>query len=208
MRPSGRMTAFEEHRLAGGAIAGDADALQALWQSHRRWVAAVLLAHMPRDAELDDLLQEVALTMVRHVHTVKDPTALKPWLRTVAVNAARSAGRRERVARTKVLPFVAQEARRQADEAQSRGNPAQSDSGASALGIAHSLPPEYREPLLLRAVRGMTYRQIADVLGVPMTTIETRIARARRMVRQELAALEGQSPDHDPVRPAEKDGAS
>lgn len=189
-RPDGRMTVFEEHRLAGGAIAGDADALQALWQAHRRWVAAVLLAHMPRGAELDDLLQEVALSLVRHVHTLKDPAAVKPWLRTIAINAARTAGRRAKVAKEKVLPFVAGEARRQAEVSAGKENPAQSDTGDSALRIAQSLPPEYREPLLLRAVRGMTYRQIADVLGVPMTTVETRIARARRMVKQELAALE------------------
>jgi len=186
------MTVFEEHRLAGGAIAGDADALQALWQSHRRWVAAVLLAHMPRGSELDDLLQEVALSLVRHVHTLKDPASVKPWLRTIAINAARTAGRREKVAKEKVLPFITDEARRQAEVSAARENPAQSDTGASALTIAQSLPPEYREPLLLRAVRGMTYRQIADVLGVPMTTVETRIARARRMVKQELPALEGQ----------------
>jgi RNA polymerase sigma-70 factor (ECF subfamily) len=48
------------------------------------------------------------------------------------------------------------------------------------------LPEHYREPLLLRAVRGMSYRQIADTLGVPITTVETRLARARRMLRDEL----------------------
>jgi RNA polymerase sigma-70 factor (ECF subfamily) len=48
------------------------------------------------------------------------------------------------------------------------------------------LPPEYREPLLLRCLRGMSYRQIGEVLDLPVTTIETRLARARRMIRSEL----------------------
>ena len=89
-RPNERMTVFEEHRLADGAIAGDAEAVQALWHAHRRWVAAILLAHKPREAELDDLLQEVAVQLVKHVHTLKDPAAVRPWLRTIAINLARS----------------------------------------------------------------------------------------------------------------------
>lgn len=177
------MTVFEETRLAGGAIAGDANAVQALWQAHRRWVAAILLAHKPREAELDDLLQEVAVQLVRHVHTLKDPASVRPWLRTIAINLARSAGRRQRVVR-KSLPFLAQEAGAEAQHA--ARDVEVGEQGRRALEVAQTLPPEYREPLLLRAVRGMSYRQIADVMGVPMTTIETRLARARRMLREEL----------------------
>lgn len=183
------MTAFEEHRLAGGAIAGDADAVQALWHAHRRWVAAILLAHKPRSSELDDLLQEVAMTLVRQIHTLQDPTLVKPWLRTIAINLARSAGRRDRVAKQKVMPVVAASAERETRLNESRGGPDEIES-TRALELASRLPPEYREPLLLRAVRGMSYRQIADVMGVPMTTIETRLARARKMLKHELEQLD------------------
>ncbi|HEV8259385.1 MAG TPA: sigma factor-like helix-turn-helix DNA-binding protein, partial [Burkholderiales bacterium] len=49
-----------------------------------------------------------------------------------------------------------------------------------------SLPSEYREPLLLRCVQSMTYQQISEILDLPVTTIETRLARARRMLREEI----------------------
>lgn len=39
--------------------------VEAWWMTHRRWLAAVLLAHMPREADLEDLLQEVALVVKR-----------------------------------------------------------------------------------------------------------------------------------------------
>ncbi len=182
-----RMTVFEERRLAGGAIAGDAAAVEALWHAHRRWVAAVLLAHKPREAELDDLLQEVAVALVRHVSTLNDPAAVRPWLRSIAINTARSAGRRQRVVK-KVMPIVTAEAKRQA-EAGEAAAARLADAGSLALDLARNLPEEYREPLLLRAIRGMSYRQIADVMGVPMTTIETRLARARRMLKEEMERL-------------------
>ena len=43
-----------------------------------------------------------------------------------------------------------------------------------------------REPLLLRCVRGLSYQQISTILELPVTTIETRLARARRMLREEM----------------------
>ena len=43
---------------------GDIGAQQELWRAHRRWVAAIILAHRPRSVEVDDLMQEVALKLV------------------------------------------------------------------------------------------------------------------------------------------------
>ena len=63
---------------------------------------------------------------------------------------------------------------------------------------ALSLPLAYREPLMLRCVRAMSYQQISDVLDLPVTTIETRLARARRMLREELGEAEPSAPE--PVR--------
>src|SRR5258706_15797327 len=72
----------------------DHEELKRLWEENRRWVAALLLVHKPRWADLDDLLQEVATTLVSKGHEVRDAALLKPWLRTVATNAARLAARR------------------------------------------------------------------------------------------------------------------
>lgn len=190
---------FEEHTLAGDAIAGNESSLQALWQRHRRWVAAILLAHKPRDAELDDLLQEVAMSLVKNIHTLADPALVRPWLRSVAINAARSAGRKQRVVR-RAMPIVAEQTRRAADAEDHGQRTAASDAdlGKLALEAAQSLPPEYREPLILRAVRGMSYRQIADIMNVPMTTVETRLARARRMLKAQLEQPASSRKDQQP----------
>jgi len=157
--------------------------LREVWSDNRRWVAAILLAHKPKDAELDDLLQEVAMTLVRRIHDVRDPSKIRPWLRTVSINAARAAGRKKKV-RLRLVPTggdVEQAPAPENDESEALKNEA-----ARALEAAQRLHPDYREPLLLRCVRGMSYRRIAQTLELPVTTIETRIARARRMVRDEI----------------------
>lgn len=58
------------------------------------------------------------------------------------------------------------------------------------MTLAMQLPDGYREPLLMKAVQGMSYREIGEVLGLPETTVETRIARGRRMLRELAEAPE------------------
>ncbi len=175
------------------AIRGDADAVRRVWLENRRWVAAVLLAHKPREAELEDLLQDVAMTVVRTVSKVRDPAMLKPWLRTVAINAARAAGRTTKRKRRVMGP--------RAEDLSPEGSIGPGTEGADEpverkeqstrlTRLAATLPDGYREPLILKCVRGMSYRQIGELMGLPETTIETRIARGRRMLR-ELAIGDG-----------------
>lgn len=166
----------------------DHEELQRLWEENRRWVAALLLAHKPRWADLDDLLQEVAATLVSKGHEIRDAGALKPWLRTVATNIARLAARRGKLRLHGSLDA--------AEEENPSGGPAdttelrpvqaatQSEEASRLLELAKQLPDGYREPLLLKSVQGLSYRQIGHILNIPETTVETRIARARKQLRE------------------------
>lgn len=169
-------------RLVQQAILGDRDAVCALWENHRRWVAAILLAHLPREAELDDLLQEVAASVVSRIGGLRDPGAFKPWLRAVALNAASTAGRRRPSRAVRALArlgLVKDEAGSDQTESEQ-----ELDEGRRVMELARRLPAGYREPLLLRCVQGMSYREIGEATGLPETTVETRIARGRRMLRE------------------------
>jgi RNA polymerase sigma-70 factor (ECF subfamily) len=50
----------------------------------------------------------------------------------------------------------------------------------------HSLPPRYRAFAVLRDLEGMSYEQIAEVTGLPLDTVKTRISRARALLRRKL----------------------
>ena len=178
------MTGEAGQRNGPRAASQDPATVGAQWREHRRWIAAVLLAHMPRHAELEDLLQDVALTFVARGHELREPAALRGWLRTVALNTARMAARRVRLpvadsaGESEHLPDPAVERReRQRDAAVEADR---------ALRLTRELPDPYREALLLRCVDGLSQKQIAETLGVPETTVETRLARARRMLRERL----------------------
>ncbi|XVJ57845.1 MAG: sigma-70 family RNA polymerase sigma factor [Tepidisphaera sp.] len=163
--------------------------LRRIWEDNRRWVAAILLAYKPRWADLEDLLQEVASSMVAKSSELRDPGAIRPWLRQVAINAARLAGRKGKLRLTKSLEESgpAEPGTIVPPESPTQAAPAvlgREEECRRMNELLASLPDGYREPLYLKAVQSLSYRQIGHILGLPETTVETRIARARRMIRE------------------------
>jgi RNA polymerase sigma-70 factor (ECF subfamily) len=186
----GAQPGADDARLIEAAMSGDGEAIRLVWDRHRRWVAALLLAYKPREADLEDLLQGVAVTLVRRIDELREPGAFKPWLRSVAINAARLSGRKQTLARKhgrRLRLLVEQESQPPAAPDVAT---AQREDARRLLDLAMGLPETYREPLLLRCMQGMSYREIGEVTGLPETTIETRIARGRRMLREMAAAQE------------------
>jgi RNA polymerase sigma-70 factor (ECF subfamily) len=168
---------------------GDQLAQQELWNTHRRWVAAIILAHRPRSVEVDDLMQEVALKLVDKLDTLRDPEAFRPWLRQIVINVCRGAGRALKPTLSINHAFPNSESSSHTIDVpatDTQDSVERADLARHLLDQVMGLPPEYREPLLLRAMGCLSYQQISEMLGLPVTTIETRLARARRMVREEM----------------------
>ena len=173
----------ESLAVVGRAIDGDRKALDQLWRQHRGWLAAVVMAHMPNEAELEDLMQEIAVAVVKAIHKLKDPQSVRPWLRSVALNTVKTAGRRTTIDRRNRLK-ITQDARTIEivnDEKDAK------QQVRETLMLLRDLPEHYREPLLLKAVRGLSQQHIAQVLGVPVKTVETRLSRARKMLSEQMA---------------------
>jgi len=182
-----------EARLHARAAQGEVEAIESVWRRNRRWIAAVLAAHAPRGVEIEDLLQEVAATFLAKAREIRDAASVRGWLRVVAVNEARMAARDRGIERKSLARFAASW----------RGESADRHAAAEAretLELLARLPAQYAEPLLLQAGQGLSQRELAEILDVPETTIETRLARARRMLRQLVAEDELR---RDEIRAAE-----
>lgn len=183
-----------ERSVEEAALRGDRRAVTALWHCHRRWVAAVLLTYKPRSEDLEDLLQDVAMTMISKIGTVREAGNIRAWLRTVAINIARAAGRSERARPVQRLDHQSPETlnglHAPAGPRDGGGNggggagPGFNEEAQRVMRLAESLPEGYREPLMLKAVYGMRTRQISTLLDLPEATVDTRVSRARRMLRE------------------------
>ncbi len=174
--------------VVGAAMRGDRAAMETLWCQHRRWIAAVLLVHKSSCDLVEDLLQDVAMTFVKKIGSVRDPCNIRAWLRTVAINAARASARS-----AKARPWLRTTDAANAAPATGSIRPQDvslDDEAARLLLLVSQLPDAYREPLTLRAVHGLRGKHIASILGLAEATVETRIARARRMLRERMESCE------------------
>lgn len=179
------MQTLDDADLLLHAQAGDRSAQERLWERHRRWLAAVLVLHASREADVDDLLQEVATTFVTKIDSLRDPATLPGWLRSVALNAARMSARGLRRRRAAVERFAREVPGREERETRNGGA---TDAAARLRERLSGLPDGYAEPLLLRLVHDFSYARIAEILDLPETTVENRIVRGRRMLRERAAA--------------------
>ena len=59
------------------------------------------------------------------------------------------------------------------------------------------LPVEFREVLVLRELEGMSYREIADLMSVPVGTVMSRLARGRERLERQLIGSAGRSPERE-----------
>jgi RNA polymerase sigma-70 factor (ECF subfamily) len=142
-----------------------------------RRYAVALLADRSR---ADDLVQDTLERALSRLHLWQSGTDMRRWLFTIMHNLHVNAVRRA-IRRGSESPI---------DDAEERlvQNPSQPDSIAVRdLGRAlQMLPTDQSEVLILVALEGMAYREVAQVLDIPLGTVMSRLSRARQALRRYL----------------------
>ena len=134
----------------------------------------------------EDIAQDAFIRAYRKATTFRGGASVKAWLYRIAINRAYDELRRLR--RKKEIPLEnapVPEQTRASTEAIVEGRELKR---RIVLALA-TLRPEYRTPLVLREIEGMTYREIAEFLGWPLGTVQIRVHRGRLELRLHLAEL-------------------
>ena len=134
----------------------------------------------PSDA--DDVTQEVWLAVLRGLPRLRQPDRFTPWLFTLARRAVTNRLRQE-YARPEVTSDIDPAAR----DAHTAGvtTDAVADRGELTAGLA-GLPAREREILILFYLEDLSLQMCAEICGIPLGTVKSRLYRARRMLRDEL----------------------
>ena len=167
-------------RVAAAAQAGDRAALE-------RFVRAVqgdvwrFCAHLTRPSEADDLAQEALLRVVAHLDRWERGPVLT-WVLGVSRNVC--------------FDHIRKRTRRRTDPAHTPPLPPTPDHQGvvATTQLLADLPPDQREALVLTQLLGLPYADAADVVGCPIGTIRSRVARARTALAAQLP------PDTEQVR--------
>jgi RNA polymerase sigma-70 factor, ECF subfamily len=167
----------------------EADALASLDSLYR---TALRLTRVPADAE--DLVQDTYLKAFRAADRFEPGTNLKAWLFTILHNTARNLVRdraRENVS------FDSEIVDRAADRPSSIGAARLVDTPETRLlrdtldpdlkAAIEAMPDAFRQAVWLRDVEEFSYREIAEMLAIPVGTVMSRISRGRRMLFERLS---------------------
>ncbi len=146
----------------------------AFGQLHEKWgpvVHGILLSRMSKE-DADDLVQDVFLTAMQKLETLREPAAFGAWVCMIA--------------RTKAIDHH----RRAPKRADPEPEPAAEDpdrlEAERALAAIRSLPDAYRETLTLRLVEGLTGPEIAERTGLTPESVRVNLHRGMKMLREKL----------------------
>jgi RNA polymerase sigma factor (sigma-70 family) len=167
-------------------------AWQAVLVEHDRWLRTVVLARVGEAAAVDEVMQEVALAAVRQQAPLADVTKVGPWLYRLALRQSLMFRRQQ--GRFRKLTGGYAERMRPTEHDTRLVDPLEwllADERASLVRQAIGrLPRREVEILLLKYSENWSYEQLAQHLGITESAVESRLHRARRRLRQELAVLE------------------
>lgn len=176
----------DEGRLVQRAQTGNEKAFEALVNKYAAQLAKVI-AHYIRDpSDADDVFQETLIRIYRALPRFRGDAGVYTWMYRIAVNTSKNyLALQARHARLRGgYPDADDQIERQRSSAELEPDETliASELEISLNAIVRTMPADMRVVLTLRQVRGLTYREIADVLKVPLGTVRSRLSRAREYI--------------------------
>ncbi len=190
---------FRDTELLEQLKAGDEKAFAAIIDrySAQTYRIARTITGNPQDAE--DVVQDVFLTVFRKIGSFEGRSAFSTWLYRITVNAAmmKVRGREVRAEEDleRWLPVFDAEGRHLQPVEDWSANPEKVLLQQERPEIVHqalgTLPAEYRVVVALRDLQGLSGEEVAEILGLSLAAVKSRLHRGRLALREKLAATFG-----------------
>ena len=168
----------------GGDI-GAFDVLVARWD---RKIQGAIYRVVGSDEDARDLAQEAFLKAYRALGSFRREARFSSWLYQIALNLCR-----DRLRRRRGKTFVSLDDTEAGDPERSKSPDASAHELLETRDLARlvareieDLAPEQREVIVLKEYQGLTFAEIAEVLGVPLSTVKTRLYRGLNQLRRGL----------------------
>ena len=178
-----------ESALVCAAQRGDKEALQQLLKRNWSWLKGLVYSIVGNTDDVDDVLQDICVRVITKIDSLREPERFRPWL---AVLARRQAlrHRQQKVRRPALLKEELAEIQCDEKAQQLFENVERKEQYRQILGMVETLPEKYRQVFMLAYAGDLTYANIAEILDIPVTTVQIRLVRARRMIHDRIRGKE------------------
>ena len=165
---------------------GDREAFRLLFEAHKDRVYAIALHYSGNDAAAQDIAQQVFLKLMTNIRQFNFQSEFKTWLYRMVANTCFDEQRRWR----KWISFGdATDVQELRTTENIEANYARLEISASVGLAISSLKPKLRLPILLKYIEGMSYEEMALVLGCSAGTVASRLHRGHQALAQKLGHL-------------------
>lgn len=174
----------DDYSIIRQFIDGDQSAFQILVKRHKEKVRNIIYVTMNNSALVDDIAQEVFITVYRNLKYFRFESQFTTWLYRITVNRCKDYLRKMNVRRI----FSPLE---EGNEVTEFTTPTENkDVSQIVMDAISKLPVKLRMPLILKDIEGFSYQEIADTLKCEMGTVKSRIFRGREKLKEILQPLE------------------
>jgi RNA polymerase sigma-70 factor (ECF subfamily) len=168
-------------------VAGDKDAFQELVTRYKDQLYAFLRRFLNQQQLVEEAFQETFLQLYRSRKTFERDRPLRPWLFTIAANKARDALRKQQRQETVSISAMAEPTELSIDDVMNSlkayeitpyDEAAKTEQAEKVRQIIADMPANLREILLLAYFEQFSYKQMADMLSIPIGTVKSRLHTA------------------------------
>lgn len=181
----------DDHQLVERVLGGDRRAFESLVRKHERRVFRVTVAVLGNAEDAEEAMQDTFVKAYRHLSQFRGDSRFTTWLTRIAVNEAlqkrkarKNAISLDEVPEAEVKFFPHRSYQWHEDPEKLYGKQEIRKMVEDAI---QSLPSIYRETFVLRDVEGLRAEEAAEILGLTLPAIKSRLLRARLLVREALA---------------------
>ena len=187
------MTLASDEVIVERALTGDADAFGELVRRWERRIFALTYGMLGREEDARDATQETFLAAFRNLRGFRGEAKVSSWLHRIAVNQCISRQRRAQVRSESALDD---------DTADSIAVPYSHSPAHVAEGrqetlavrrAINSLPLELRQVVVMKEFEELTFREIADALDLPLSTVKSRLYTALKQLQMRLQKFESRN---------------
>ena len=180
------MCSLSDNALMEQLKAGDMGALEVIYDRYRDMVEAAIRRVIPNvgSADVEELTQDIFIALIKATPTFDLSKRLKPWLYGIAVNKAAGDKRRGFIHRSLLDKHRSEAKALQLYIVESPSK--QVEIRRDLIQAFRALPKGQHDVMVLHAVEGFTGEEIADILGIEVKTVWTRLHRARKTLSAKM----------------------
>jgi RNA polymerase sigma-70 factor (ECF subfamily) len=181
--------ATSDEQIVERALTGDADAFCEIVQRWERRIFALAFGMLGREEDARDATQETFLAAFRNLRAFRGEAKVSSWLHRIAVNQCITRQRRAKVRKESGLEEEEEK------HAASFSAPVQyspvvvvegRERSAAVRRAVNSLPLDLRQVVVMKEFEELTFREMADALDVPLSTVKSRLYTALRQLQMRL----------------------